>query len=221
MDSPEQGRSPRECCWVWKGLRPVCVSLCPTNPEQEPRKSKGQSQALAPGEPGAPSWPCWICLHPMRGSLGSPRASTVAVQLLSALCGPQEVRGSGHGGASSSHQPFPLPAARLPAPQALLARTLVSSGALGKERAFLAALPSLPEPRGDPSPVSGLAGVALVAGVTRLCCPRPGAGGGSSHQQRPRSRCLAAAAGPAGLDLRGLGDSVGHRDPPPAAAPGR
>ncbi|XP_064910929.1 uncharacterized protein LOC135578762 isoform X1 [Columba livia] len=30
----------------------------------------------------------------------------------------------------------------------------------------------------------------------------------------PRSRCLAAAAGPAGLDPRGLGDSVGHRDPP-------
>ncbi|XP_064896062.1 maestro heat-like repeat-containing protein family member 2B isoform X1 [Columba livia] len=129
VDSQEQGRSPRECCWVWKGLRPVCVSLCPMNPEQEPRKSKGQSQALAPGEPGAPSWPCWICLHPMRGSLGSPRASTVAVQLLSALCGPQEVRGSGHGGASSSHQPFPLPAARLPAPQALLARTLVLAAA--------------------------------------------------------------------------------------------
>ncbi|XP_074878113.1 maestro heat-like repeat-containing protein family member 2B [Buteo buteo] len=41
MDSQEQGRSPSECCcWVWPGVRPARVSLRPTSPEQEPRKTR-------------------------------------------------------------------------------------------------------------------------------------------------------------------------------------
>ncbi|CAM9960297.1 unnamed protein product [Bubo scandiacus] len=39
---------PSECCWVWPGVVPVRVSLHPTSPEQEPRKTKGQRQELCP-----------------------------------------------------------------------------------------------------------------------------------------------------------------------------
>ena len=157
MDSQEEGRNPSECCWVWL----VHVSLCPTSPEQEPRKTKGQRQALllgtrgsalhcplpsaeawlscsqhSPGEPGlvpghsgAAFISCWA-------ALGSPRASAVATQLLSALSpvrGLWRWEGQGTAGARQLTQPFFLPTAQLPAPQALLARLLVSSGALGKE----------------------------------------------------------------------------------------
>ena len=55
MDSQKQGRNPSECCWVWPGIGPVRVSLRPTCPEQEPRKTKGQRQALLLGTRGSAS----------------------------------------------------------------------------------------------------------------------------------------------------------------------
>lgn len=57
-----------------------------------------------------------------------------AVALSSQPCeGHWRCKGQGTVGARQLTQPFFLPAARLPSPQALLARLLVSSGALGKE----------------------------------------------------------------------------------------
>ena len=61
MESQEQGRSPSECCWVWLGVGPVRVSLRPTSPEQEPKKTKGQSQAAAGHEGLCPALPLAWC----------------------------------------------------------------------------------------------------------------------------------------------------------------
>ncbi|KAM9610619.1 uncharacterized protein ACIBXB_022310 [Morphnus guianensis] len=152
MDSQEQGRSPSECCcWVWPGVRPARVSLRPTSPEQEPRKSKGQRQALllgargsalrgplpgaearlscsqrSPGEPGLAPGRAGAAFISCWAALGSPPASAIAAQLLSAL---SPVWGYRRCEARRLSQPFCLPTARLPAPQALLARLLVVAAA--------------------------------------------------------------------------------------------
>ncbi|XP_074882818.1 uncharacterized protein LOC142030481 [Buteo buteo] len=197
MDSQEQGRSPSECCcWVWPGVRPARVSLRPTSPEQEPRKSKGQRQALllgtrgsalrgplpgaeawlscsqrSPGEPGLAPGRAGAAFISCWAALGSPPASAIAAQLLSAL---SPVWGYRRREARQLTQPFCLPTARLPAPQALLARLLVSSGALGKELFW-------PGVVGDP-------------GVEMLLRPVPGA---------PKEE--AACPSPSGIPLRSQG----------------
>ncbi|XP_069634055.1 maestro heat-like repeat-containing protein family member 2B isoform X1 [Haliaeetus albicilla] len=163
MDSQEQGRSPSECCcWVWPGVRPARVSLRPTSPEQEPRKSKGQRQALllgtrgsalrgplpgaeawlscsqrSPGEPGLAPGHAGAAFISCWAALGSPPAGAIAAQLLSAL---SPVWGYGRREARRLTQPFCLPTARLPAPQALLARLLVVAAAPypSRERAVAA-----------------------------------------------------------------------------------
>ncbi|XP_074878081.1 maestro heat-like repeat-containing protein family member 2B [Buteo buteo] len=163
MDSQEQGRSPSECCcWVWPGVRPARVSLRPTSPEQEPRKSKGQRQALllgtrgsalrgplpgaeawlscsqrSPGEPGLAPGHAGAAFISCWAALGSPPASAIAAQLLSAL---SPVWGYRRREARRLTQPFCLPTARLPAPQALLARLLVVAAAPypSRERAVAA-----------------------------------------------------------------------------------
>ena len=197
MDSQEQGRSPSECCcWVWPGVRPARVSLRPTSPEQEPRKSKGQRQALllgtrgsalrgplpgaeawlscsqrSPGEPGLAPGHAGAAFISCWAALGSPPAGAIAAQLLSAL---SPVWGYGRREARRLTQPFCLPTARLPAPQALLARLLVSSGALGKELFW-------PGVVGDP-------------GAEMLLRPAPGA---------PKEE--AACPSPSGIPLRSQG----------------
>ncbi|XP_052655736.1 maestro heat-like repeat-containing protein family member 2B [Harpia harpyja] len=163
MESQEQGRSPSECCcWVWPGVRPARISLRPTSPEQEPRKSKGQRQALllgtrhsalrgplpgaearlscsqrSPGEPGLAPGRAGAAFISCWAALGSPPASAIAAQLLSAL---SPVWGYRRCEARRLSQPFCLPTARLPAPQALLARLLVVAAAPypSRERAVAA-----------------------------------------------------------------------------------
>ncbi|XP_074681922.1 maestro heat-like repeat-containing protein family member 2B [Strix aluco] len=127
------------------GVVPVRVSLHPTSPEQEPRKTKGQKAgallccapcwAQRPGSPARSA--LWL------GSPGSPQASAVTPQLLSALSpgwGHQRCEGDGTAGARHLTQPFFLPAAQLPAPQVLLSRLLVVAAApyAKRERAVAA-----------------------------------------------------------------------------------
>ncbi|XP_074930909.1 maestro heat-like repeat-containing protein family member 2B [Phalacrocorax aristotelis] len=110
-ESQEQGRSPSECCWVWQGVGPVRVSLCPTSPEQEPRKPKGRARLCCWAWGALPyiaPCPAQRLVSPARSTL---LASAVAALLLSAL------------------SPVWVIGAQLPAPQALLARLLVVAAA--------------------------------------------------------------------------------------------